>query len=48
MYTPPPEAPDADNKYARPIPLTIPRVAPIKPMNTASLKNIDIINKLNQ
>jgi len=37
-------APDADNKYARPISNAIPRHAPIKPMNTVSLKNMDRMN----
>jgi hypothetical protein len=32
-YSPPPEAPEAANRYARPIPADIPRVAPIRPMN---------------
>ena len=42
---PPPEAPDADNRYARPIPVPIPIVDPIRPMSTASLRNIDRINQ---
>jgi hypothetical protein len=44
IYSPPPDAPEAANRYARPIPADIPTVAPIRPINTASLKNIDRIN----
>jgi hypothetical protein len=42
---PPSETPMEDNTYARPIPVPIPTVAPIRPMSTASLKNIDRINQ---
>jgi hypothetical protein len=41
----PPEAPNAASRYARPIPVPIPIVDPIRPMTTASLRNIDRINK---
>jgi hypothetical protein len=37
--------PDSDNRYARPIPVPIPIVDPIRPMSAASLRNIDRMNQ---